>query len=360
MMKKKILFMIPSLAGGGAEKVFLNLVKRIDKKLFDVTLVYLNDHRNVYEISSDIITINLNSKRLRNAPLKILNLIRKEKPDLIISTLNHMNLLLIMIKPFFPKNTKLIVRLTNIISMNLSNNPLKRSFLKLIFKSYKMADKIICQSKLMRDDLVNLTGIDTNKIKIIYNPVDLTNIQQKSMEEINYKIRSDFKNIFFVGRLDEVKRIPLIIEAFKNYYKNQPKSNLFIIGDGPLKEKIKSIIKNQNLSKSIHLLGFQSNPYKWLRKADLFVLASKHEGMPNVLIEALALNVPVLILSHPGGTIDVLKELGIENRFVQELVISESSFRPYDKDLSKMLKNKFGVERIVKKYENTFIEVLRT
>ncbi|MYL47159.1 glycosyltransferase [Virgibacillus halodenitrificans] len=356
-MKNKVLFIIPSLAGGGAERVFVNIVNTIDKSIFDVTLVCLSTERNVYEVSSDVRVINLKSKRVRNATLKILRLIRKERPSLVVSTLGHLNSMLLMLKLFFPKNTKLIIRQTNIMSFNRGKNTLIRK--KAGNKLYKNADMIVCQSKFMKDDFINITGVKSSNVIKIYNPVDLDSMLIKSNEDIKYEFNEGQINIFFAGRLEEVKRIPLIIDAFQNFREKNHYSKLYILGEGPKKSELMNYTVKKKLSHSVEFLGFQQNPYKWLKHADLFIMASKHEGMPNVLIEAIALGIPVLVLKHPGGTIDILRTLNIEDRFVNNLVIDKNSFDAYDKRVLSILKANFGVEIVVKQYEDLFKSVIQ-
>jgi len=355
---KKVFFIIPSLGGGGAERVFVNLIKAIDKTAFDVTLVYLSDDRNVYEIPSDIRVINLRANRLRNSPIKILKLIWSERPNLVVSTQGHMNSMIMILKRFLPKKTKVIIRQTNIMSFDRPKNKTQKIVRSMMKKRYNKADKIICQSKYMMKDFILNTNISEDKVIIIHNPVDINLVQIKSKDKVKYNFISQQKKVFFTGRLDEVKRVPIIIEAFIKFNKKNTNSKLFIMGEGPKRKEIEHCIQENGLSNSIELLGFQKNPYKWLKHADLFVLASKHEGMPNALIESLALDIPVLVLKHPGGSIDILKNLGIEDRFVDKLEIDDESFARYDKSLSPKLKTHFGVENIVKEYERVFLSVL--
>ncbi|SFD86935.1 Glycosyltransferase involved in cell wall bisynthesis [Lentibacillus persicus] len=357
-MKKKIFFVIPTLAGGGAERVFVNLVKEIDKSLYEVTLIYLSSINKVYEVPSNVHEVDLKVKRVGRAPMRLLKLIRREKPDVVISTLGHMNLLMLLLKNFFPKKTKLVTRLTNIPSKNLSANPINKFIQKKMYILYKLSDKTICQSELMKNDFVKYSHISQKKVIKIFNPVDFNEILYKSKEDPQYNFSKEEKSIFFVGRLNEVKRIPLIIDAFQEYLFKNPSSKLYILGDGPKKSELIEYADDQNLSDHIIFLGFQKNIYKWLKHADLFILASRSEGMPNVLIEAIALEVPVLVLKHPGGTEDIIKCLGLHDKFVGDLVIKEKSFQNYKKDIHDKLVSNFSIENITKQYENVVQSVL--
>ncbi|GGJ95051.1 glycosyl transferase [Lentibacillus kapialis] len=357
-MKKKIFFIIPTLAGGGAERVFVNLVKEIDKSLYEVSLIYLSITNKVYEVPSNVREVDLKVKRVRHAPMKLLKFIRREKPDVVISTLGHMNLLLLLLKFFFPNKTKLVTRLTLIPSMSLSANPINRFIQKKTYILYKFSDKIICQSELMKDDFIKYAHISQEKVIKIFNPVDFNEILYKSKEDTQYNFCKEEKSIFFAGRLNEVKRIPLIIDAFKEYLFKNPTSKLYILGDGPKKRELIEFADDQNLSDHIKFLGFQKNIYKWLKHADLFIMASRSEGMPNVLIEAIALEVPVLVLKHPGGTEDIIKCLGLHDKFVDDLIINEVSFQNYKKDIHDKLVSNFSIKNIIEQYENVFQSVL--
>lgn len=358
-MKYKIMFIIPSLAGGGAERVFANIVNTIDKSKFDITLVYLSDNKNVYDINDEVNEINLNSNRLRNAIFKIINVIKKKKPDLIVSTLGHMNLLLILLKPFIPKGIKIIIRQTSIASLSYSANFFKRFSQKKMFNIIKKADGIICQSEFMKIDLLKQIKVNEQKIIRIFNPVDFAEVKRKSIANVNFEFQSEYKYMLFIGRLSQVKRIPIIIEAFEKYYRYNNKVKLLIIGTGPKELELKNLTKEKGLESSIIFLGFQNNPYKWIEHCDLFLLASKNEGMPNVLIEVLALNKPVLILKHQGGTIDILEAADIKDRFVDKLIIKNKNFEIYEEETSSKIELNFSVINIVRKYEAFFIKVLK-
>jgi len=356
-VKKKIIFIIPSLGGGGAERVFVNLVKEIDKSIFEVVLVSITNKKNTYELPNNIKIINFNEKRVMRSPRKIIKLVWKEKPDLLVSTLGHMNQMILLLKPLFPQKTKVIIRQTNIISMNKHNNLMARSIRLINKRLLKGADKIICQSQFMKEDFIEHTGVSDCKVVKIYNPVDIEEVYRLSKENVQYDFANQ-KNIFFIGRLTPVKRVPLIISAFADYHKKNASSRLFILGDGPDKSKIQKIIKGKKLEKHVKLIGFQQNPYKWLKNADLFILASKHEGMPNVLIEALALEIPTLILKHPGGTKDIVDAVDIQERFVEQLEIRQEMFKPYKKNVFHKVKRYFGIKNIVKQYEEVFLKVI--
>lgn len=358
-MKYKILFVIPSLAGGGAERVFSNIVNHLDDTKFDITLAYLSDEKNVYAIREEVKTINLNSKRLRNAPFKILKLIWKKKPDLIVSTSGHMNSMIMLLKFLIPRQTKIITRQTNIASFNFSNNRMKKKLQRKLLSLLKFSDNIICQSEYMKEDLLKFSKVEATKVSIIFNPVNINEIvSEANQESHSVSIETNQINIFFAGRLNDVKRVPLIIDAFQKFLYHNNNANLYILGEGPQEEYLKKYVQDNRIEKKVKYLGFQKNPYKWLKHADLFLLASKHEGMPNILIEVIALGIPILVLEHPGGTIDIIKTLKINERFVNKLEITESAFNKYDTKMSQHLQKSFGIENIIKQYEQIFLSVL--
>lgn len=352
-MRKKVLFVLPSFKAGGAERVILNLLKKINRSKFDVHLVLISDHgQYIDELPKDIKLYSFNLKRVGESGIPILKLIRDLRPDTVISTLGHLNILLCILKPFFPKKTRLIIREGSIASINLNNFNATRlwSYLYKIF--YKKADKIICQSNYMLKDLNVNFNIPSNKMVKIYNPVNVLEIRNQSLAEGNPYPPGNDNNILFVGRLSPEKGIERLIFSFKEYYIKDPKAKLWIIGNGPLKENLKGICVDNGLSESVVFMDFQKNPYKWMRFAHLFVLPSYYEGLPNALLEAIACSCPVAVLAHPGGTLEIMHETKQENRFLDRMEWHQFIFQRPGNDILDSLIKEFNADKIVKEYES--------
>lgn len=360
----KIFLIIPSLNRGGAERVTSILANHLNKELFDVSLVllekkgsYLNDLKNQINI------IDLKTKKVTKSIKPLIILINKKKPDLVFSTLGHLNLMLMLLKFVMPNKTKFIGREASIPSI-LNRKEKYPILFNLLYKLlYPKFDLIICQSKYMKKDLIKNYKIQENKIKVINNPLDFSNIIKKITSNYN-PFNSNIKNIIAVGSLEEVKGYDLLIKAIAKIKQNDFK--LSIIGEGSKKNELKELIKKLQLENKIELLGFKDNPYIYMKYADLGVLSSKFEGFPNTVLETLACKTPVVTFKCPGGVEEIIieNENGwfVENENIDELAkkIEKNLNNTLNKELIyESVYNRYNLNYIIKKYENTFMEILK-
>ena len=353
---KKVLLILPSLRGGGAERVMVTLLKYLDRNKFDLHLALISkEGPYLAEVPDDVPVYDLEAKRVRYAFIPMLKLIRKLKPEVVISTLGHLNLSLIMLKWLMPTGTRLFVRQTNIISesLKLSSFPVFWRFVYSLL--YKRADCIICQSDYMKDDLVSNLGVPEDKIVRVYNPVDIKLIRKRANSGENPFFRTSSTNLIAVGRLNRVKGYDRLLNSMPDLLKLIPNAKLWIIGEGELEEELKEQCNKLGLNEKVRFVGFQENPYVWMKYADLFVLSSYHEGLPNVLLEAIACNCPVVVLDHPGGTREIMERLGLNNRLrFNDLNYSFDLFNKLDEKAYQKLNEVFGIDHIVKEYERLF------
>ena len=365
LARVKLLFFIPSLGSGGAERVVVNLLRNIDRNRFDLTLAILNTHTSVFleDLPEDVNFIVIGSSRVRYAVVKIFKLIKELKPDIVFSTLGHLNLLLAILRPLFSKKIRFIGREDSILSISLTDysSPRLWRFGYRIF--YHNFDQIICQSKFMRDDLLTNFGIPDKKMKVINNPVDVARIRKMASEPVepDGSIASSASsekaiNLISVGRLVPTKGYDLIIEALSLCEKGR--FHLKILGRGPEEDKLKSLAKSLGVADQVSFLGFKKNPYAYIAKADAYILSSRHEGFPNVVLEALACSTPVLATPAPGGTREILDGLDgclvVEAVSAQALAKGLASFN-FGRRLSPVLVEPYEIGKIVELYQNQFL-----
>jgi len=220
----------------------------------------------------------------------------------------------------------------------------------LIKSLYKKSDLVIANSKGNARDLIN--NFNIKKVNIVYNLCDIENILEQSKE----KIEVTYNGFIFVtvGRLDSGKNHKLIIEAMQD-----TDAQLYIIGDGELKNNLKSTIENLGLQDKVFLLGRQKNPYKYLIKADCFVFASNHEGFPNVLIEALVCELPVISTDCQSGPRELLApDNDVEVQLQNDIELAKYGILTPNNDLrtqykkhSKQRSEDFDIEKIIQRYE---------
>ena len=222
---------------------------------------------------------------------KLKKIIKMEKPDIIFSSVFYLNNKLLLLKFLFP-SIKFVVRCENYL---YTFSKKQQVLLKWV---YKKADKIVAQTEEMKEELIQETKIAANKIETIHNPIDIDFIEESLLNANNPFPDNAKKHFLASGRFAYQKGFDLLVEAFDIARKKRNDIELFIIGvnDGNAKEeydRVWEIVKNRHLDKFVHSIGFQNNPYNYVKHADVFVLSSRWEGMPNVLLEALYLGTPV-------------------------------------------------------------------
>ncbi len=356
-MKHKILFILPSLAGGGAEKVVLTILTYINRDKFSPVLVLLKkEGKFLDQVPKDIQVIDLDSKRARYAIFKIFKTIKELKPDIVFSTLGHLNLLMAIMKILFLKKIKFIARESNTVS--LENKQEKYPFIfNFLYKTiYNNFDLIIAQSKYMRDDLVDNFSIKKSKISVIYNPVDIKKIDKMANSNDDFKLPKDKINLLSVGRLSYQKGFDMLIQTISLL---DIKYHLTILGEGDDEKKLKQLIIKYQLKDRVTLAGFSDNPYIYMKNCDLLILSSRYEGLPNVVLESHACGTPCVAINNPGGTSEIIEEEKnglLSEKFDYDLLaekIKKATDIKFDKEYIKQhCKKNYSVDKIIKEYES--------
>lgn len=306
---KKLSVFIYSMAAGGAERVVSNLLDELVKS-YEVHLILMND-RIFYKIHKNVVIHYLeNSKPFENGFIKLLklpylglkykNISRKLKIDIHFVWMNRPSYIATFGRIFGDKKP-LIINECSTPSVLYEKPNFKSKMNKFLIKwLYPKADLIYPNSLGNLEDLRDNFNIDPLKMKVLYNALNLDDIKEKSKEEIDQK-----KKFFLsVGRLDKGKNHELLIRAFHGL-KNSD-MDLLIIGDGILKEYLQNLINELNLQKSVKLLGFDKNPYKYMSRCHAFVFVSLFEGFSNALIEALACGKLVITSDHKSGARELM------------------------------------------------------
>lgn len=362
--KIRLLIIIPSLRGGGSERVITTLVKYLSRDKFSITLVVLDKRGGVYfdDLPNDISVLGLYYKRVRYALFRIIQIIIKERPDIILSTLNHLNLMMGFLKIFIPFRIRFIAR-SSTIQSSVVKNKFKIYAYRMIYQKF---DQIICQSHYMKQDLVENFKITKTKLAVIYNPVDVDRIRLLTdnhnacrSNEFTYFLHLNKIKILSIGRLSHEKGYDLLIPAL--YHSGRKDINLFILGEGPLYDDLQKLVNFYQLNEQVFFVGFQMNPYMWLSHADALVLTSRFEGLPNVVLEALACQTPVITTPAVGGVTEIVKDVPgcILTKDISMESISDAlrSFTPGMRLSDEHIK-KFTVQNIIPQYERLFLSLV--
>ena len=292
--KNRIGFFLIGLYGGGGEKVVLDLAKGFVRDGFVVDLLlfsrkgFLGDR-----IDSRINIIDLNVPRIFFSIFPLIKYLWRQKPLAVLATSEHANLVLLVAKLIYRTKTKILVRVGITFSDLFKQYKKKRDKLipVLIKILYPRADWIIANSQNVAQDLVKISKIPKNKIKVIYNPKFVQDIIGKSKQG-DWRYSEKF-TILVAGRLEKQKDFMTLIEAF-NLIRQKIDAQLIILGDGGERKNMENLAEKLGIKDDVHFLGFVQNPYFFMANADIFVSTSLWEGFSNVLIEAGILGLPIV------------------------------------------------------------------
>lgn len=305
----KITFYIYDMAGGGAERVFLNLINFCVKKGFSVELI-LNRYEgpNLDYLHDDVSVKIINSTSVYKSVTFLSNYLRRSKPDVVFSTLSICNFILILSGILSLRHVKIIIREANSFLSQRKKWPLVKRIRDRLaaILLYRFTDKIVVNSEGSKNELIKAALIDSQCIDILPNPVDFSMIKEKSKEPLPAAISMFLQNSDYfvsVGRLERAKGFDILI---KSYGKADTDKKLVIIGEGSQRKKLELLINELNLSKKVLLAGYAANPYSIIQNSGVFVLSSRFEGMPNVLIEALVLDKPIISTDCKSGPREIL------------------------------------------------------
>lgn len=296
----RLLIIAASMGGGGAERVLLTLLHHLDREKFSIHLALVHaSGPHINQIPPDVKVTDLRVSRVRKSFLPIIRLVRQLKPDVVLSTLGYLNLIVIGSKFFWPRNTRLWVREANLPSSSISSAPHSILMRWLYPRLYPRADGVICVTREVRRELVEQFKIPDYKLKVLVNPVDVVKIEGHRLRKNPTK--EDGRMILAMGRLTQQKGFDLLMEAFALVRHRRPDVRLVILGKGEEAAKLKDLSNSLKISHYVSMPGFVENPYPYFWQADLFVLSSRWEGLPNVVLEALTCRTPVVGFDCAGG-----------------------------------------------------------
>ncbi|WP_293960779.1 glycosyltransferase [uncultured Fusobacterium sp.] len=388
-MKKKILFYTSGVGLGGVEKVVLEVLKEVDKSKFDIKLALQYENENLFENE-----IPKEVKYKYMLPQKIIDksLYYKERKKNIFYKMLYSFMLsyekYTIKKNYleFSKDREIVIDFKSgdfLKLINLENRVDKKRICwlhgeitklnkyekrkRFLRENLNKCDKVVCICEDMKNGVIKEIPELKEKLEVIYNPFDIEKIKIKSSDYS--EIKDNEKNllednyIIMVSRLDNVQKdFDTIIKAFKIVKQKRKDIKLYLLGEGPDREKIENMIKNENLQEYIKLLGVKRNPYPWIKGSKLLVHSSRYEGFGLVLVEALILGKVVISSNCKVGPREILDngkygslvEVGDCNSMAQEILelLQENSIKR-EKYLSNIDESieRFDKKNIIKQIE---------
>jgi glycosyltransferase involved in cell wall biosynthesis len=309
--KERLALFLPGLYGGGAERVILNLAKGISVRGYPVDLVLARAEGSyMSQIPDSVRLIDLKAPRVLRSVPALIKYLRNERPKALLSGM-FSNVVALWARRLCGVPCRLVITEHNTLSSAVKSNHDFRLQLypKLAEWFYPWADTIIAVSSDVADDLTRTAKVPQNLIKVVYNPIVTPDLQDKSKALLDHPWFGDGEPpvVLSVGRLTDQKAFDVLIRAFSIVRKNRP-ARLLILGEGKNRPALESLIKQLGLEQDVNLMGFVQNPYPYMAHAALFVLPSRWEGLPTVLVEAMYLGTPLIATDCPGGSREILKD----------------------------------------------------
>jgi glycosyltransferase involved in cell wall biosynthesis len=364
----KILFISANLKQGGAERVLATILQHLDKTRFESTLILFQDFRE-YQIPEDTKVICLRQQGWWDYPFliwKLSRLFNELKPDVVLGFLTYMNVLSSLAKKLSLAHFSLVLcdHSMPVYHIKQSKNPLETLFIKWMpYWFYRHADMIICVSRASAIEINKIFKVPFDRIKIIYNPIDVDYILALSNQTVEHPwFTQNIPIIISVGRLTKVKGYPYLLRAFKQIITKHP-ARLVILGKGEEEEKLKKLALKLEIDQSVAFLGSQTNPFKYMSRSKILVLPSLSEALPMVLLEAMACGVPIVSTSTPGsselitqGINGLLVPVGDENSLAESIIniLTHKTDANLLVQSGKKKINSFLIDNMIKEYEQTF------
>ena len=311
--RKRLLFVISSFFGGGAEMVLVHMINYFHRQGYSMELVVFDDYLDYCQLIPKDIPVHGLHKKNKLEFFRIVSdlrsIIKQYQPDAIISLMCYTNIVSVLASRFIRKNMKLILCEHTFLPMLLKGTPFQAVKRWLISHTYNRADWVVGVSQSIRSMLVRDFHLNSEKTLCIHNSIPIDEINHKAAEAIDHPFFLGGHVILVsVGRFVPEKRFDRLLRAFATVCHERGDVVLIIIGEGGLRPELEKLTQSLGIANRVDFVGFKTNPFAWMSKADLFVLSSDVEGLPMALLEAMACGIPVVSTNCCSGPNELIDE----------------------------------------------------
>lgn len=362
--RSRVLLLIPHLGGGGAERVTALLARGLSRDKYEIHLGVVTQSAGAPELEALGVQVHaLGAKRVRNGAGKLLRLVRRLEPDLILSGMAHLNFLVLMLRPFFPRKIRVLVRQNGMASAALAFGGLP-VYTRLLYRLlYPRANCVICQTAAMAKDMKERFRVPAARLAVLPNPVDVKAIRERVTA---VETRSGTgRRLLAIGRLSREKGFDLLLDALAGVRCRFPDVELTIAGVGAEENALKTQCDAPGLREAVRFAGYVDDTAVLFAEASVFVLSSRHEGLPNALLEAAAAGVPIVALPSSQGVVDLVRgQPGVwlaheisAAALERSLLAALAELQPGERFEHRFVEE-FGLEHSIAKYETLIDKAL--
>jgi glycosyltransferase involved in cell wall biosynthesis len=321
--RRRVCFVLPSLAGGGAERAAVQVLNGLDDRRWERTM-YLLAREGPYlaDVAAGVALASGDATSRVGRWAQLRRHLRATRPDVVVAFLSYFTALTAARAAW--AGVKVVFNLQTPMSAFLDDGdyhwrrPWSRAGFAAVTRiGYRAADLVVVTSRGVAADLTARFGVAEERTRVLPNPVDIARLRTVIGEPLDpaHQARWQGPVIVAAGRLAEAKNYPLLIEALALLRRRLP-ARAFILGQGELEPALRRLTAARGLDDDVTFCGFQANPWKYIAKADVFAMTSRYEGFGNVLVEAFACGVPVVATASPGSR-DVVTH-GVDGLLVED------------------------------------------
>ena len=347
--KIRVTFVLPSFAGGGAERVVLTLLRYLNRTRFAPSLVVLSGEGPLrYAVPEDLSVTDLARPRLRHAWSNLGPALRATDPDIVLPTISHINLATLMQRRKLAPHTRIVARESNTPSASLGATRWPRLYRVLYRRYCRRADTILCPSQLVSDEFASAFDIAPDRLAVLPHPVDAVTIRAKS--SVPQRVSGAGLRFVAAGRLTHQKGFDRLIEILPRLPSD---THLTLLGEGEDHATLMAQSERLGLRDRITFAGFVREPWPHYAGADAFLLPSRWEGMPNAALEALAVGTPVIARAEAGGVGEIespgLTIVGSGDSFADAMAQTTSAAASSSR--TSLLPDRFTLRAVMREFE---------
>lgn len=351
--KRKIVFVLPTLLAGGAERVLITLMNGLDRSRFSAELIVMNGEGTLHDIIDPAIPVHiLGNLKIHHGLFKLAAKLNEIAPDIIISTMAAMNFGVLLVKPLLNKKAKIIVR-EAVIPSSIINNQKTPWLVKMAYRTlYPHADLVIAPAQCIIDEFKDDLGMTRCRYAVLHNPVSIAGTRSGRLPARDNPQRIEF---ICAGRLHAQKGFDRLIGALPKL-QTPYDWRLTILGEGAERDNLQRLIDKNGLASKVTLSGLVRMPWPQIGAADVFLLPSRWEGLPNVVLESLSAGTPVIAMREAGGIEEIASlsppgSILITDTMAQFIVaMSAIKPRPEENYRPSLLPEAFFLENTIRKF----------
>lgn len=309
---ERLAVFLPSLRGGGAERVMLTLARGFAERAWSVDLVLVKvEGAYVADVPDAVRVVDLDARRTIASLPALVRYLRRERPRALLSAMDHANVVALLARRLAGTPDRVIatVHIDRGRAGFKARSLVGRLTPLWVRPFYSWAESVVAVSSGVARDLVRSARVPEDRVQVIYNPVVTPEMLAQADEQLAHPwFRPDASPVVLgVGRLTAQKDFGTLIRAFALLRRRRP-IRLTILGEGEERQELEALARELGVAEDVALPGFVDNPYQYMARAAVFALSSQWEGLPTVLIEALALGTPVVATDCPSGPSEILEE----------------------------------------------------